>query len=61
MALQRINRAVGLLLGTEFMDIISPALKLTEWVASVSKQEADESVIEQVRLVSAPLLRTVNV
>jgi hypothetical protein len=61
LALQRMDRAEGLLFGTDFIDTTSPALKLTEWAASVSEQEADESVIEQTRSVSAPLLRTVKV
>jgi hypothetical protein len=61
LALQRIARPDGLLPGTDFIDMISPALKLTEWAASVSEHETDDSVIAQERLVSAPLLRTVKV
>ena len=62
LALQRIERAVGLTaLGADLTDMRSPALKLTEWAASVSEQDVANPAMAHVRLVSSPFLRTVKV
>jgi len=62
LAVQRIERAVGFVaLGTDFTDMRSPALKLTELAGLVSEQEVDAPEIAQVRVASSPFFRTVKV
>jgi hypothetical protein len=62
LAVQRMERAVGFVtLGTDFTDMRSPALKLTEVAGLVSEQEVDTPEIVQVRVASSPFFRTVKV
>ena len=62
MAVQRIDRAVGLgTLGSDFTEMRSPALKLTEFAPLVFEQEIAAPEMMQVRVVSSPFFRTVKV